>query len=336
MNEKTVGNKVESVEKKSVAWMSVFSNSFLVLGKFFVGAFVGSVAIISEAIHSCMDLLASVIALWAVRTSVKPPDVDHPYGHGKVENLSSAVEGLLIFIAGSWIIYESILKLLKPQPMNHIWLGVLVMLVSSVCNLVVALKLFGVGRKTNSPALLGDAWHLMTDVWTSAGVMFGLALVWLGGRWFPEWNLQVVDPLVSIFVAFFILHTSVRLMKKAINELMDPCLPQEEMELIEAHIKDLKPVTRGYHKLKTRSVGNFRYIEFHLRVDGNMTVTKAHDLSHSIEHSIEEHLQGSSVIIHFEPCKECSACCSLHCVLNETERLVVQKQLLDLQTGDGR
>lgn len=317
-------NKTLSIEatraKSQVALLSVCSNTLLVLGKLIVGLLVGSVSIISEAIHSSMDLLASGIALFAVKTSDIPPDQEHPYGHGKVENVSSAAEAILIFVAGCWIIYESVHKIMHPQPMQWIGLGVLIMLISSLFNLFVAKHLFKIGNQTQSPALLGDAWHLLTDVWTSAAVMIALAIVWTGEQFFPRYDFHLVDPLAGIVVSLIIIHTAFRLIRESINKLMDTRLPEEEEKLIQEHVHALKPITRGFHKLKTRSVGNRRYIEFHLKVDGNMSVAKAHKLSHQIQNSIEEHLKDSTVTIHFEPCENCSEHCIEHCVLNEEER----------------
>lgn len=309
--------------KSRVALLSVCSNSILVGGKFAVGLLVGSVSIVSEAIHSCMDLLAALIALYAVKTSELPPDEEHPYGHGKVENVSSAIEALLIFVAGCWIIYESIQKIIHPEPMQKIWLGVGIMLISSICNLFVSRKLFKVGNAEKSPALLGDAWHLMTDVWTSAGVMLGLLLIALGEYFFPGKDFHLLDPLVGIAVALMIIHTAFKLMRESTNALMDTRLPDDEEKLIHDHVEELKPITRGFHKLKTRSVGNRRFIEFHLKVDGSMTVEKAHHLSHQIQDSIEEHLAGSSVTIHFEPCTNCTDRCRQNCVLTDKERALV-------------
>lgn len=325
----TLDNKTPSTQatqaKSKVALLSVCSNTLLVIGKLIVGLLVGSVSIISEAIHSSMDLLASGIALFAVKTSDLPPDQEHPYGHGRVENISSAAEAILIFIAGCWIIYESIHKIIHPEPMQWIGLGVLIMLISSMFNLFVASRLFKIGHKTNSPALLGDAWHLLTDVWTSAAVMIALAIVWTGVHFLPQYDFHIVDPLAGILVSLIIIHTAYKLIRQAINELMDIRLPAEEEKLIQEHVQALKPITRGFHKLKTRSVGNRRYIEFHLKVDGNMSVSKAHNLSHQIQNSIEEHLKNCSITIHFEPCSNCSEQCIEHCVLNEQERKQIQK-----------
>ncbi|MEN6375455.1 MAG: cation diffusion facilitator family transporter [Smithella sp.] len=168
-----------------MALLSVISNSALVTMKFVVGLVIGSVSIISEAIHSGVDLLASIIALFSVKTSSKPADKNHSFGHGKIENISGTVESLLIFAAAGWIIYEAFQKISKPAPIDNLGWGIGVMLTSSVVNIIVLQRLFKIGRETNSIALQADAWHLRTDVYTSAGVMIGLVLMWCGQLFFP-------------------------------------------------------------------------------------------------------------------------------------------------------
>lgn len=172
-------------KKTRVATLSVISNSVLVLFKAAVGLSIGSVAVLSEAIHSGMDLIAAIIAFFAVNMSGKAADEDHAFGHTKVENISAAVEALLIFVAAAWIIYEAVHKLIKPQPLETVSWGVGVMLLSTIVNIVVSQRLFKVGKETDSAALSADAWHLRTDVYTSAGVMVGLGIIWLGARFFP-------------------------------------------------------------------------------------------------------------------------------------------------------
>ena len=189
-------------QKTSVALLSIASNSILVLLKLTAGILSGSISVLSEAAHSSMDLIASIIAFFAVRISAKRPDAEHPFGHGKVEDISALAEALLIFIAAVWIIYEAIHKLINPRPLEIVDRGVGVMLFSVIANIVVSSLLFKVGKKTESPALIADAWHLRTDVYTSAGVMTGLALIWIGSIVFPQWNLVWIDPVAAIAVAY--------------------------------------------------------------------------------------------------------------------------------------
>ena len=182
--------------KKRVALLSVLSNSTLVVLKLAVGLAIGSVSVISEAIHSGVDLVAAAIAYYSVRTSGIPADREHPYGHGKIENISGTVEALLIFIAAVWIFYEAIQKIVRPAPLEMAFWGVAVMFLSAVINTIVSRKLFRVGKETDSVALIADGWHLRTDVYTSAGVMLGLAVpsgplrslppVWTSTGWTPR------------------------------------------------------------------------------------------------------------------------------------------------------
>lgn len=302
-------------EKSKVAFLSVTSNIILVIAKLVIGLVMGSVSVLSEAVHSGMDLLAAGIALFAVKNSDTPPDEEHPYGHGRWENISGAMEALLILVAGIWIIVESIQKIIHPQPMQMIWLGVSVMLGASLINLFVSLRLFAVGKKTDSPALLGDAWHLMTDVWSSASVMVALLLIVLGEHFFPQMEWQYLDPIAGLIVAFIILHTSFKLIRESLNAILDERLPQDEERLIREHIMEMAPTVRSWHKMKSRKSGTHRFVEFHLKVDGQTTVKQAHLLSHRLGDAIEEHYKGTTVNIHFEPCEgHCSPDCLRNCI----------------------
>ena len=288
--------------KTAVAGLSVASNSTLVVLKLFIGLAIGSVSVLSEAIHSGVDLLAAVIALVAVRTSGKPADPEHPFGHGKIENISGTVEALLIFLAAAWIIYEAIHKLLKPQPLEWAGWGILVMLVSAVVNYLVSRMLFKVGQETESVALQADAWHLRTDVWTSAGVMAGLSLFWLGQRMYPGVNLQWLDPLAAIAVALLIVHAAYELTVQSARDLLDVNLPAEEVAWIHEYLKGLTVPVRDFHRLRTRKSGSTRFVEFHLHVNPELSVEESHRLAHEITEMIQRHFSGScDVNIHLEP-----------------------------------
>src|SRR4030066_476019 len=188
-------------KKARASSLSVISNTVLVVFKAIVGILIGSVSVLSEAIHSGMDLIAALIAFFAVKISGKEADEDHTFGHTKVESISAAIEALLIFAAAVWIIYAAIRKLINPQPLETVGWGVAVMLISTIANLIVSHLLFKVGNETDSAALIADGWHLRTDVYTSAGVMAGLSLIWLGRYFFPGLNLVWLDPVVAIAVA---------------------------------------------------------------------------------------------------------------------------------------
>lgn len=281
--------------------LSVVSNSVLVVSKLGIGLLIGSVSVISEAIHSGVDLAAAVIALVAVRKSGKPPDADHPFGHGKLENISGTVEALLIFVAAIWIIVEAVKKLIHHEPLEAVGWGIGVMLASAVANLVVSQQLFRVGRKTNSAALLADGWHLRTDVYTSAGVMVGLALIWLGQRVFPDRDLSWVDPVCAIAVALLIFRAAWELTIESGRDLLDVKISDRDESIVREVIAEFQPVVHGAHKLLTRRSGHARFVQFHIQVSGEMTVEESHQLTHRIAQAIATRLPETVVVIHVEP-----------------------------------
>lgn len=294
----------DSIEKRksSVALLSVASNTILVLLKLTVGIIIGSVSVISEAIHSSVDLLAALIALFAVRTSGKPADAEHPFGHGKVENISGTVEALLIFLAAGWIIFEAVKKLKDPEPLEEVGWGVAVMMVSSAANILVSKTLFKVGKETDSVALQADAWHLRTDVYTSAGVMAGLAIIWIGRIVLPGTDLNWVDPVAAIGVALLIIKAAYQLTVESARDLLDVSLPKDEEACIRKRIAAFAPTIRGFHRLCTRKSGSHRFVEFHMIVDPSMTIDESHRIADMLTCSIKQQYPGTTVHIHIEPC----------------------------------
>ena len=320
--------------KSAVAWLSVISNTSLVAGKLVVGLFIGSVSVISEGIHSGVDLLAAVIALFAVKTSHKVADEEHPFGHGKIENISGTVEAVLIFFAAGWIIYEAAHKFLAPQPIEAASWGVGVMLVSSVMNMVVSRLLFKVGKETDSIALQADAWHLRTDVYTSAGVMVGLGLILAGERLLPGANLLWLDPVAAIVVALMIMHAAWKLTLESGRDLLDASLPAEETAWIQEHLRAADRSVRGFHHLRTRKSGSHRFVEFHLVVDKDLSVEASHQLSDAVTRGIKERLSGTTVTIHVEPCDgRCRPACIEGCLLAEDERAAIRAQASPRRQG---
>ncbi|HJZ40465.1 MAG TPA: cation diffusion facilitator family transporter [Bacteroidales bacterium] len=280
-------------EKVNTARLSILSNCGLIILKVLAGLFSGSVSIISEAIHSGMDLLASVIAFFSVKMSDIPPDKEHPYGHGKFENVSGVVEAVLIFVAAGWIIFEAIHKIISPAEVTNLEIGVAVMAVSAVVNFLVSRKLYKVAKKTDSIALEADALHLKTDIYTSAGVAAGLLLIWLTG-----WHF--LDPFVAILVALLIIKESYNLLRRAYSPLLDASLSQDETLLIsEVMLK------RGlsYHNLRTRKSGQYRFADLHLEMKENMTLKEVHDICDEIENEIKNRIRHIEIQIHVEPVK---------------------------------
>jgi cation diffusion facilitator family transporter len=315
-------------QKERVALLSVVSNSALVSMKLVVGLIIGSVAIISEAIHSGVDLLAAIIALFSVKTSSKPADKDHSFGHGKIENISGTVEALLIFVAAGWIIYEAIQKLSNPKPLDNLGWGIGIMLISSIVNIFVSQRLFKIGRETDSIALKADAWHLRTDVYTSAGVMIGLVMMLCGQWFFPHINFYWLDSVAAIAVALLIIKAAYNLTIQSAGDLLDANLPSDEEEWIRGEILKYGKIFHGYHRLRTRKAGHFRFVEFHLKVEPQMTVADSHSITEAISRHIESRYPHTSVTIHVEPCDgNCDDNCQEGCLLSEEKRREIQKQI---------
>lgn len=279
--------------KASAALLSVASNALLVAMKLTVGLFTGSVGVISEAIHSGIDLLASAMAFWAVRVAAKPADDDHAYGHGKVENLSGAVEAALIFVAAGMIAYEAIHRLIHPGAAPEVGLGLAAMAISCVVNFFLSRYLFCVARETDSAALEADAHHLSTDVYTGLGIFGGLALVRITG-------LDVFDALTALAVAGLIARIAWDLARRATGALLDISLPADEVAVIALTIRKFMPPLLDYHDLRTRKSGAMRHVDVHLTVPGEMTVLAAHDLADAVERDIRQHLGHCDVMTHID------------------------------------
>ena len=282
--------------KARAAAISIASNSALIAFKLTVGIISGSIAIISEALHSGSDLVAAIIAFYSVRKAAIPPDLHHHYGHEKVENLSGVVEALLIIAAAGVIIYEGILKIIDGPHIDHIWLGVGVMVVSGLVNLYVSRGvLYPVARRTQSAALEADAAHLQTDVYTSFGVAAGLLLVKITG-----W--QYFDPIVAIAVAVLIIRTGYELVIQSTRVLLDQTLPEDELEQIRTCVKDHRgQLIVGYHRLRARQAGSRRHIDLHVTVEETLTVAEAHEVAEHISRDIRDCVPNADVLVHIEP-----------------------------------
>ncbi|HRZ26190.1 MAG TPA: cation diffusion facilitator family transporter [Spirochaetota bacterium] len=304
-----------NTKKSRVALLSVASNASLVVMKLTIGILINSVSVISEAIHSAVDLVAAMIAFFAVRKSGKPEDRRHAFGHGKIENVSGSIEALLIFFAAGWIIFEAVKKLQHPEPMEQAGWGVAVMSASVAANFFVSHMLFKVGTETDSIALKADAWHLRTDVWTSFGVMAGLLAYWICRFLFPGVDVSWIDPVAAIIVAFLIIKAAYDLTRESVRDLLDARLSREDEELVGRYVAEQHPRVLSYHKLRTRKSGSQRFYEFHLLVDPGMSVQESHDIGDRIVAGIKEHYPDAKVVIHVEPCDEsCPDECRANCV----------------------
>ena len=281
--------------KSSAALLSVFSNSLLIALKLAAAAITGSIAILTEAIHSSIDLLASFVALVSVRRADVPPDEDHPYGHEKAENLAATIEGMLILVGAGIIVFEATRRLAIGSEIDSIGVGIGVIAFSAVLNMAVSGLLGRRARSLASPALEGDAAHLRADALTSLGVLAGLALVELTDE-------PAFDSIAALVVAAAIVVSGVRIMRRSSSVLMDEAPPREELDLIEAAIVASKPPEMlGYHKLRARRAGARRWVDLHVQFVRGTTLERAHEAAHELRDAIGAELPRSDVLIHVEP-----------------------------------
>jgi len=291
-------------EAPRAARTSVISNVFLTVIKITAGIVTGSVSILSEALHSALDLAAAAMAYIAVRKAREPADAEHNFGHGKFESISGLVEGILILAAVALIVVGAVQRMIHGEvEVREPWLGAGVMALSALVNVFVSRMLFRVARTTESVALEADAWHLRTDVWTSAGVLGGMAAIAVGMQaGYPQ--VHRIDPIVAIGIAFFITRAAFDIMRRSYNHLVDRSLPAAEVEKIERLLKDHYPEFKGYHRLRTRQAGHERYIDLHLETAGESSVADSHALCDHIENELEELIPGAQVMIHVEPARD--------------------------------
>jgi cation diffusion facilitator family transporter len=290
-----VGSAEHTGQKTRAAALSIASNSCLIALKVAAGILTGSIAILTEAVHSSIDLLASVVAFFSVRKAGEPADESHPYGHEKVENVSAALEGVLILIGAAVIAFESIRRLSNPPEIDTLGVGIAVIGVSMVANVLVSTYLFRKARLTRSPALEGDAEHLRTDALTSAGVFIGLALVELTG-------VNELDAITALAVAAAIVWAGLRIVAQSTRVLVDEALPQDEMDAVRAAIDDYgASEVVGFHKLRARRAGSRRYVDLHVQFRRGTTLERAHQVSHELQGAIRDKLQDADVLIHLEP-----------------------------------
>jgi cation diffusion facilitator family transporter len=285
------------VTKSRAAAVSIFSNSALIALKLAAAAVTGSVAILSEALHSMIDLIASVVAFVSVRKADEPADVDHPYGHEKVENVGAAIEAMLILVGAGVIVYEAVNRLSTGATVDQLGLGIAVIAFSGLANVGVSRFLSRQATRQNSAALAGDAAHLGTDAFTSAGVLVGLLLVQITGA-------NAIDSVVAIIVAGVIVVTGVRLLRRSTGALVDEAPPPEEMDRVEAAIARARadaPEVVGYHKLRARTTGRRTYVDMHVQFADGTTLEHAHEVAHRLRDAVEADLGDAEVLIHVEP-----------------------------------
>jgi len=279
------------------AWLSIATAIGIIILKGIAYLLTGSVGFLSDALESGANIIAAIITLIALLIAARPPDQDHAYGHSKAEYLSSGAEGFLIMVAAVFIAVQAIIRLRNPEPLAQVGLGVLVSGLAAVANLVVARILLNAGRQHRSAALVADAQHLMTDVWTSTGVIAGVALVGLTG-WL--W----LDPVIALIVAIQIAFTGFKLLRNSVNGLLDTVLPEDEVSRVRAILAHYAEEGVAYHALRTRQAGAQRFVSVHIQVPGSWSVQMGHELLEKIEYEIRQELSPVNVITHLEPVED--------------------------------
>jgi len=291
-------------EKTKVARLSIISNTFLTAGKLAVGFSMSSISVISEAVHSGLDLMAAIIAYASIRESNKPADDRHRYGHGKFENLAAIIEAVLIVVAAVFIIKEAVPKLYETTEVESLGLGMVVMGISAAVNLYVSSRLMHTAKQTDSPALAADAWHLRTDVITSLGVLAGIAAIKLTG-------LYIIDPIIALVVALLIFKAAYDLLRESVGSILDVRLPDDDEKAIKEVLQEYAGLYVDYRNLRTRKAGPEKHVDFNLVVPRGKQIVSIHALCDKIELDLRSRLPALQVIIHPEPCMPGEGDCDL-------------------------
>lgn len=292
--------------RSRAASLALVTTLILTAMKLGVAAISGSVGVFSEGVHSFLDVISAAISVVTVRQAIKPADQDHPFGHGKIETISSLFEAILLIIAAILISYEGLEHWHHPQVIQYTGLAIGVITVSIVLSYVVYKHNISASLTTESSALKVNALHFLSDVVASAGVLIGLLLM----KWTGIW---LIDPIIAFLVAAYILFVSIQQVKNALLELSDVQLPEREIKRIGEIIQGFHGKIIDAHDIRTRKSGSTRHIDFHLNVCGVITVEDSHSVCDEIEAKIVEEFPGSSVTIHVEPCEWHKSSCRTVC-----------------------
>ena len=289
-------SSIQISEKKKSAALSVISNLILILIKLTAGVLSGSISVLSEALHSLADLGASCLAYFSVSKSSKPADEDHPFGHGKYEDLAGFIEAILIILTAVYILIVACEKIIKGANTEiHTTIGISIMCLSVVVNWVVSAYLYKIAIKTDSIALKTDAEHLRADIYSSLGIIAGLIAVHITG-------LNILDPIIAVFVAAIIFRTGIKLTKQSSNNLLDGSLPQEDKNKLDEVLDAFKAHgVIGVKLIRTSKSGSKRLIQMIIYLPSGMTLIEAHDICDKIENKIRENLRNCDIMIHAEP-----------------------------------
>lgn len=276
-------------------WLSLGA-AVVILGiKLAAASITGSIGMWSDAVESTVNVVAAGVALWALRLSAKPADDNHDFGHGKAEYFSAAVEGSMILVAAAVIIVGALMRLLSPQPLEQLGIGLLLLAIATSANLLIGLVLVRAGRRHRSITLEADGQHLLTDVWTSIGVLVAIGLVALTG-------LHWLDPVIALVVAANILVTGYKLVRRSVVGLLDGTLPEDEVAKVSQVLDEVAHDPRVHiAQLRTRESGRQRFVYATVRVPGEWTVARSHDLADAVEHAVDAALPGTTTFVHIEP-----------------------------------
>jgi cation diffusion facilitator family transporter len=295
--QRTAQRAVDEARKRNAIMLSMGTAASLTACKLGVALVTGSVGVLSEAVHSLTDLAAAGVVWYSLRHAAAPPDRRHRFGHEKAEDAAAIVEGVIITSAIAYVAWRAVQLMLDAESVDHAPLGLIVMLLSSGINLLVALHLKKVGRETDSTGVQADAQHLLGDVVTSVAVAGGLALVMLTGR-------TVFDPAAALIVAMVVVRIGLKLIWRGARVLLDESLPRDEIRLIEDVIRHSFSEVAGFHRLRTRKAGSRRHIDMHLTMDRNLPLWRAHEIADEVEQAIEASLPNVDVLTHIEPDSE--------------------------------
>jgi len=282
------------------AWLSILAAIATIGLKASAYFMTGSVGLLSDALESFVNLAAAIVALVALSVAFRPPDEDHEYGHYKIEYFSSGVEGTLILLAAASIALTSLERLLHPQPLEAVPLGLVVSAVASVINFAIARVLMRAGKNHRSITLEADAHHLMTDVWTSVGVIGGVLVVWLSG-------IQWLDPLIALFIAGMIVRSGLQLLRRSALGLMDTAIDADDRAALEAILDKYRTQGIDFHALRTRDAGARQFITVHVLVPGRWSVLMGHDLLEQLEQDMRLVLPQAHITTHLEPLGDAAA-----------------------------
>lgn len=284
---------IARAEKVAAARLSLLSNALLTVIKLTIGLLTNSIGVLSDGAHSASDVMASGIALYTVREADRPPDEDHPYGHGKMESISALVQALLLFAAGSYIVYEAIQHLQRHEGPHRVDWGMAIMFVSAVVNAFIVRVVSRAAERTESPSLHAAAQDHRADIYTAIGVLIGLVLVRVTGY-------SIFDPVMALAVAVFIFRGAWHVVRDAMRNLVDRRLPEQDVLTVH-RVFDSDPHVLGYHKVRTRMAGSIRHVDAHVMMDDDLTLLHSHQLTEALESKVREALPHSVVTLHTEP-----------------------------------